>query len=750
MTDTFTRSIVALILTLAIATSGCRNKTDVGSSASAGAGSAGASTPAASSASPEGPMPLDVATSADAVAFVKQMASAPLPAAFDVDKKAAEIGNDPAALFGYVHDHVRTEIYSGVLRGARGTLMAGAGNAWDQALLLASMLHHHGRDARFARVHLTPDASAKIVDRMFADAARPRQATASPAVQVPGSVQAVARRTQSRIQAASGSAHNDLLKAIDRAHLALGDSSTTQQQLGSEAADHVYVEYRDGDRWVALDPVGASSPGASIAPATETFAGIPDAAQHHVKIRVMVEQRRDQRLETKEVLTYTTTAATINGARVALFNSIDHDLASRWRAMPILLVDGAAYGALRFTDAGVESVAGKKDADLIGQAHSAVGQLGRVTDLFSPDNPAQQKPAPATAQLTAVWMEFTFADPAGREDVVRRPVLDRIGVSARAGQQVATAPLAQIREVAGVPVEITGIYGCSFTSGTLDPSWPTRQLSSAVPALAAPSVSALPDELWSVAAAIHVDSQLMMRARPAGGPPILFYEASPRLAIASLEFTPGSAANSATASFALDLRRNVVRAVGRGVDARQLVVGNVARGVLDGAIEDAVFAMAGGSTPVASTVGLMLNANRERVDVVASSDRATIGGLAIPDDAKTRLADAVAHGHIVVVAKQPIRVGTSRRVAWWDIEPATGETLGVLDNGLHGGQVAEDSTIKTQVDLPFAKTLAAAPPPVPPGITITITVSQNEILGFIAGFVGTIVAGVFALGLSNP
>ena len=739
-------AIVALALTFAMVVSGFMNAD--GSLRSSIQTAANAATPNGAVDVPERPTPLDAATSADAVALVKQIASAPLPAAFDVDKKAAEIGSDPAALFGYVHDHVRTEIYSGVLRGARGTLMGGAGNAWDQALLLASMLRHHGREARFARVRLTPDASAKIVDRMFADAARPRPATASPVVQVPESVQAVARRTLARVQTTSRRAQSDLLKAIDRAHLTLGDSSTTEQQLASEAADHVYVEYRDGDRWVALDPVGASSPGASIALSTETLTDVPDAAQHHVTIRVMVEQRRDQQLETKEVLRYATTAAAINGARVALFNNIDHELTSRWRAMPILLVDGTAYGALRFTDAGVESVSAK-DADLIGQAHSAVGQLGRVTDLFSSDQPAQQKPA--AAQLTGVWMEFAFADPGGREDVVRRPVLDRIGVGARAARQGATAPLAPVREVAGAPVEITGVYSCSFASGPLDPSWPTRQLSSVAPALAAPGFSALPDELWSAAASIHVGSQqLVMRVRPAGSQPIVFYEATPRLAIASLEFTPGSAANSAIASFAVDLRRNIVRAAGRRVAARELVAGNVARGVLDGAIEDAVAAIAAGATPVASTVGLMLNADRERVDVVASSDRAAVAGLAIPDDAKTRLGDSVAQGHIVVVAKQPIRIGTSTRVAWWDVEPATGETLGVLDNGLHGGQpMVERGNIHANVDLPFAKTLAVTPPPVPPGITITITITQTEILGFVAGFVAAIVAGVFALGLSN-
>jgi hypothetical protein len=70
---------------------------------------------------------------ADAGMLIKRFADAPAPSTFNVVKTADEIGNDPAALFAYVHDHVRTEIYRGVLRGPRATLMGRAGNSWDQA-----------------------------------------------------------------------------------------------------------------------------------------------------------------------------------------------------------------------------------------------------------------------------------------------------------------------------------------------------------------------------------------------------------------------------------------------------------------------------------------------------------------------------------------------------------------------------------------------------------------------------------------
>src|SRR5579872_5951999 len=237
--------------------------------------------------------------SVDAKAFLKQLADLPEPTVLSVDRTADVVGNSPAAMFTYVREHVRTQIYSGVLRGARGTLISGAGNSWDQALLLASMLRHHGREVRFARVHLAPEIAARVVDRMFLDAARPRAPTSKP-LQIPESLKKRGQQTLAQIHADWEAAQADVLQALNRASLSLGDTAVSDTQLEAEAADHLFVEYQEGDRWIALDPIIEDAPGASVPSAAEYAPEIPDSFFHHVTIRVWMEERHGQALQQQE------------------------------------------------------------------------------------------------------------------------------------------------------------------------------------------------------------------------------------------------------------------------------------------------------------------------------------------------------------------------------------------------------------------------------------------------------------------
>jgi hypothetical protein len=690
--------VVVFIATIAIAVSGIRTPGQVGDQ------------PGILMNTPPDPQAL-----ADDATVLKRIAESPEPSVFSVEKTADQIGNNPASLFAYVHDHVRTQIYRGVLRGARATLMGGAGNAWDQSLLLAAMLRHHGREVRFAHAQLSPEISAKIVDRMFADAARPGTPGSQP-VQVPDSVRARHRSKLQQMQKDRLSAKADLLKALDRAGLSLGDSAASEQTLESEAGDHLFVEYHDGDRWVALDPVAAAAPGDSVASDQESFPEIPDAFYHHVTIRVMIEERHNGKLQQDEALQFPTTAAALHGEQVLLSHRFDHGITGEWRATPVLQIGDQAYGARTFREAGLVLQESNSRQDLIGQAHQAVGGLGKVTDLFN-NSTTPSSTAPADG-FTAEYLDVEFIDPAKHSDTVRREMIDRIGAVARVNNKTGSAPLTPITTANDVPVELTGIYALAFAAGPLNPSLPLRRLSSAEGLIkdaeglrqAGPSqnkplssedlerlrrvLDGFPVLLQASAESVLAVSQGFAGSLRIHGSPTLFYESTPRLVIASSDLTSG---------VALDLRRNSLRGLSRKASASELVRANVARSVADAAIEGDVLRRKAEPGQLAA-INIFDQARTQHIPLIAVRGGAPVTSLQASDIALARMAGATPGSLLIAPERTPS--ANPSHFAWWKLDPATGEAISVLDTGLNGFQEpVEEGTIEARVISPMAKTL---------------------------------------------
>ena len=749
------QQVVALGLAVVMVVSGFTTAAGVGQGGvtltSAAAPTAGP-TSSADSAPQAPPDAASIATMREATENF--LASAPT-SDFDVDQKAAALGPDVNGLFAFVRDNIHQQIYAGVLRGARGSLISRAGNAWDKSLLLGALLRHHGREVRFAHGHLTPDRATALVTRMFDQA---RQPAPVPAVDVPASVVARSRNLVARIEARWRSAQSDLMGALDRGGVSLGQNpSVTEAMLSDEATDHPWVEYRDGDRWVPLDPSGAGQPGEAITTATETFAEIPAALHHRVTFRVKVEERRNQALTERDAFIWPTTAGALHGAHVIFTHQIGQTPLGRWRATPMLLVDQQAYGALSFTDAGLEIPAKVSNA-LVGEASRQVQGVGRINELFgSPAPPAQ--PTASNNELTGVWLEFEFTDPSGRSEIVRREILDRIGAVARAQGAVGTATLAPLTITSGVPIAFAGLYACAVTAGPLHPRLGLERLApsfsaiddvltlqklggsgtATIPPEEQPRlrrvVESLPALLESTAQGIHLLSQrLASQIRTTGDTP-LFYEATPRLAIVSLD--------PAASTLAVDLRRNALRVVARGGQGQDIARANLARGVLDGVIEDALAEQALAGVPNAvpvSAVAILSRARAEGIPIIAGSGRGALAALTVPDVARARLAAVLERPRQVVVA--PARapsVASTPRFAWWQVDGETGDTIGVLDSGLLGAQLTDDAALADTVALPGARALGAGAASGAGFITITLTAKDALIVGI---GLGILISGV--------
>jgi hypothetical protein len=277
---------------------------------------------------------------------------------------------------------------------------------------------------------------------------------------------------------------------------------------------------------------------------------------------------------------FVTVAQTVSlGLRAGVPVTPPRTVDGRQQTSAVLQIDSHAYAARTFTEAG-----------LVASQANAMTQLGgRVADLFGG---TKAQPRLAESELTAESLEVEFIDPAKHSDVVRREMIDRIGAVARANKTAATATLTSIAVANDIPLQVAGIYACAFASGPLDPALPIRRLSltdglledlQALRKVRPAQNASLSSEdhervnrildkypalLQSSAESALVISQRLARGLRIGDASTLFYEATPRLVIASFDLTTG---------LALDLRRNTVRALARKSSGSELVRANLAR-----------------------------------------------------------------------------------------------------------------------------------------------------------------------------
>lgn len=95
----------------------------------------------------------------------------------DITSKADALGRDPQKIFEFIRDQVALEPYAGVLRGARGSLMAGAGNSLDRALLAQELLKISGIEHRLIVGKLSDTQASSLFERFLDDSRVPQLLT---------------------------------------------------------------------------------------------------------------------------------------------------------------------------------------------------------------------------------------------------------------------------------------------------------------------------------------------------------------------------------------------------------------------------------------------------------------------------------------------------------------------------------------------------------------------------------------------
>lgn len=228
---------------------------------------------------------------------------------FDVEALASKLGPNPGTMLEFVQREIAFEPYTGSLRGPQATLAGGAANSLDRSLLLATLLKRSGFKAQIARGQLNEAMALKLLQQMEQSPPKPADPLRVDAPLLQTLVQVlevdvdelldavkqvedqsfeIAQELKNRFTADAAF----LAKRLAAAGIKM-PAPKTRSALVPVVSDHFWVRYQDADgRWIDLD---SSFPdfvaGKSIAPSESTFApdAVPSELVHELAVRVVLK-----------------------------------------------------------------------------------------------------------------------------------------------------------------------------------------------------------------------------------------------------------------------------------------------------------------------------------------------------------------------------------------------------------------------------------------------------------------------------
>ncbi|HWB12842.1 MAG TPA: DUF4214 domain-containing protein [Pirellulales bacterium] len=562
-----------------------------------------------------------------------------------VQEKAAELNYDPTQIYNFLQTQVGYNSYSGSLRGARGTLWSGAGNSLDDASLGVALMRASGIPAQYEEGTLSTAQAQQLILSMF-----------------PTSYQTVG-------YVPAGTQTSD---------------PANDPQLLSEAKDHFWFQFDAGSGMKDADPEFAGQAvGQNATASSNTFSEVPDNLRQKTEVSLTVEE-------------YSTGAA--------------------------------AFGLNPFSDTTVLDQT-FNDVDLVGrsvvlghtvsQTSAGALALGSITTSYSPylavlDEGSTANQAEiikgteyqdvltsfpfSTQAVTGIFLNMQLTGPGLSSQSYQYTIADRIGYVAR--QSGGPVHLNASPSTAQPLLTNFDVFNIDASGSAPNPSnlspmvAEINAISSApVPTGVVPSdgtaILDLAAEEAHVISSTFYDQSDDSAQLLSDSMLVKAYEDRPRIMVVAHRVTQ-SADGSVSVDASIDLTRNSLRVIPiPGQNLSQIESFNVTRGLLDTYLEEGVLSAAvPGST--ASGAGAVLSAATAQnipLVVLDASTASAVTSLAISAEGKARIASAIADGDLVVVPTREVALNGEETIAWLEVNPTTGETIGVSENGLHNGFV---------------------------------------------------------------
>ncbi len=603
----------------------------------------------------------------------------------NTDAVIETVGRDPVKLCSWVREQTAFAAYAGVLRGPRGVLIDRVGSDIDRALLLGELVNLSGYETRLARAELNENEAEQ---RLAAGGSKlPRISTFAPAAEMVKLLDRGANQTL------------ELAAMVKREN----DAQVWDKEQLQAARDHWWIQYMDGRSWVDLDPavLEKGSPSHLGTGKVTNFActlpdlsvRIPPDLFHSVELKVAIERWQEGKLIEEPVFSWAIKTWDDPGIHVYLMHGFQSapDFAAAgsdgvklkaavlsekvWQ--PVMMVNGRYRGPKTFDETGVLGEAPVGGAAAVG--NTVRGKFGELAGI---DGSTKRKP---DSVLTAEWLDITLKTPGYPVQTVRREVFDSIGPATRAS--AAKTPLAKpsfddtarLRRALALSATADNLVAsCRYSGDYVLQQRAKRLLNARKELLLAVAKPAAPGSREILARCSDPDFLGMMNfGRGLEKGDISSYVDRPNVcrliwqneitaegkvqSVAMSDFPLNSVANMAKSSnerFAAAIRRGVADTL-----CERIAVGKMAREANDKGIQ--------------STADAFDRAGALPWVTVRDSADAALSTIPLPSDVRQRVLDDLAAGNLVVIPKTSIE----GRWAWWRVDPKSGRTIGVMDNG---------------------------------------------------------------------
>jgi uncharacterized membrane protein len=566
-----------------------------------------------------------------------------------VQEKAAELAYDPQQIFAYLHTGVGYNSYAGSVRGARGTLWSGAGNALDVASLGVALMRASGIPAQYVQGTLSQTLAQQLILSMF-----------------PTSDQQVGF-------VASG---------------ALTTDPANDPQLLAETEAHTWFQFDTGSGFQDADPLLAGATvGQTFTSSTGTFAAVPDSLREKTEVQVVAE--------------ITSSAAALFGlggqADTTVLDQTFNDVELVGRPVTIgFNTSTSSAGFIFTTTTNTYSPYIAWGDDAFDSTHDQIikGQDFQEVQTNFPFG---------SSALTGVFLNVVESGPQGSPQTFSRALFDRIGYAARQGLGNGSV---SVPPGSAPAFSNFDAYTLDLSAAAPDPH-PTAELNQQLQANAA-QVAALQGSADEAATAtpfargVNIDlsrglgnnfltlSQLHTDALASSAGVAAYYD-RPRAVLVSRRLLSDSSGSSFSLSTAIDLLNDSLRVKGEpGQSIAAPYVFNITRGIFENLTERdvvAALAPAGQAPSIDNTYDVFTAAAAQGIGFtdLTSTNLVALDALNIPPDAKARITTDVGNGFGVIVPNQSVMLNGAPTIAWAEMNLATGEYIGVDANGGHQG-----------------------------------------------------------------